>query len=186
MGCSSTNAERTEVRRGQRTCCARKADGLLHRSFLGLISARTRMLVMACAALLLISCGSEVSGQADRDLGYQGAIASPNAAQCSPLRDRLAEPLATWQRAIGFHAILAEMADDQADTESPVRVDVAHWDGTNLFELGLPTRYQAKPVVLHDIVDVARIQRSFPSANARGPALNCPRFLPFRSRQSQT
>lgn len=136
------------------------------------------MLLTACAALMLVSCGSEVSGQANRDLDYQGANANPNAAQCSPLKDKLAEPLTTWQRTIGFHAIVAEMTDSSTETESPIRLDVAHWDGTNLFELGLPTRYQAKPVVVHDIVDIARIQRSFPKADVQ--ALACPPFPPIQ------
>ncbi len=70
------------------------------------------------------------------------------------LLDPRVKPLVTWQRVVGGHAMVIGWADEQpnpAYTQPRVVIDVIHWDGSDLFALGLPRTYNMKPVVIQDL-----------------------------------
>lgn len=64
-----------------------------------------------------------------------------------------------WQRLIGCHAWVIGWADEQANPtyQHPrVVIDIAHWDHTDLFTLGLSHVYDGKPVFIHQESELPR------------------------------
>ncbi len=58
-------------------------------------------------------------------------------------------PFITWQRVVGFHAIIGGYSDEAPNPSYPnpkYIIRLRCWDGTDLFELGVPRIYNGKPV----------------------------------------
>ncbi len=61
----------------------------------------------------------------------------------------LVQPVVTWQRVVGFHAIIQGYSDEEPNPSYPnpkYIIRLGCWDGTDLFELGIPRVYNGKPV----------------------------------------
>ena len=61
----------------------------------------------------------------------------------------LVQPAIRWQSAVGFYAIIQGYSDEEPNPSYPnpkYRIRLGCWDGTDLFELGIPRVYNGKPV----------------------------------------
>jgi hypothetical protein len=97
-----------------------------------------------------------------------------------------ADPLPELQRAIGFHGIVFALANDTVAYGRVALISVAQWDGVNLYDVGLPTRYQGMPVVVQfysNLPSPAAMLPPDPRSQADS-AERCPRFPPSPNQPS--
>jgi hypothetical protein len=115
---------------------------------------------LAATVVLLLLAGTGVARADEPDPALAcnpalAAFARQHPADWEQRLDPSVRPMAGWQRIVGCHAQVIGWADEQPNPTYPhprVVIDVAGWDHTDLFGLGLPRTYDDKPVVIHETV----------------------------------
>lgn len=127
------------------------------------ILARTRPFVcvlVIVGALVALSFGVAAAAQQPPTdpalrLPYMADLASRYGLGWEQHVDPAVRPMILFQRAVGSHAYVFGWADEQPNptyTHPRVIIDVANWDHSDLFALGLPRVYDNKPVAIHESV----------------------------------
>gem|GEM_PF-6373946 len=101
------------------------------------------------------------------------ALARQYGARWEQHADPTIRPLIDFQRTVGLHAEVVGWNDEAPNSMYPnprVVIMVLHWDGSDLFALGLPRRYHGKPVVIDAVNEIPTGEPVYAPGAAHTPA----------------